>query len=191
MWNSLWGQERLEKRREGGGGCGKHPYRESRENIFLVGVQDVVICVSQRIAVRDGQCSGLAAAVRVYLVLCFRIEGLEKLALLVRRASYSWRYVNQAHLIQKKKGRTSVSPRTINCFSAKSLPFEALFSIGTHIAFFSPSLLPGLPRAFVPVKPTPLSKVDGRDWVPVMAQIETPRDCKYAIALQSRQDKRF
>src|SRR5438045_3012619 len=82
--------------------------------------------------------------------------------------------VNQAHLIPKKKSSDFVSPRTINCFSAKSLPFEALFSIGTHIAFFSPSLLPGLPRAFVPVKPTPLSKVEGRDWVPTIAQIETP-----------------
>ena len=91
----------------------------------------------------------------------------------------------------KKKSSDLVSPRTINCFSAKSLPFEALFSIGTHIAFFSPSLLPGLPRAFVPVKPTPLSKVDGRDCVPIMAQIETPRDCKYAIALHWRQDNVF
>jgi len=32
--------------------------------------------------------------------------------------------------------------------------------MGTHIAFFSPSLLPGLPLALVPPNPGPLPKAD-------------------------------
>ena len=32
--------------------------------------------------------------------------------------------------------------------------------MGTHIALFSPSLLPGLPLAFVPANPGPLPKAD-------------------------------
>jgi hypothetical protein len=56
--------------------------------------------------------------------------------------------------------RRASSPSRINCFSARSLPFEALLSMGTHIAFFSPSLLPGLPFAFVPANTGPLPKAD-------------------------------
>jgi hypothetical protein len=67
-----------------------------------------------------------------------------------------------------------ISPRTINCFSAKSFPLEALFSMGTHIAFFSPSLLPGLPRALVPAKPGPLPKAGGRDCVPIISLVQMP-----------------
>jgi hypothetical protein len=73
--------------------------------------------------------------------------------------------------------RCAISPNTINCFSARSLPLEALLSMGTHIAFFSPSLLPGLPLALVPANPGPLPKADVLGCVLIMSLVKTSWRC--------------
>src|SRR5271170_1709954 len=62
------------------------------------------------------------------------------------RLSLPWRGRVGCGLRVSRNSRcwSGVPPSTSSCFSARSLPFEALLSIGTHIACFSPSFVLGL-----------------------------------------------